>query len=155
MTARKLDDQDRAILRLLQEDAARPQREIAERIALSPPAVQRRIARLVEDGVIAQVTAVVDPVAVDLPITVLVEVVLSDDRSPTVSAAKVFFREAPEVQQCFWVMGEAGFVLVVTAPTLGDYERISARLFADNTMVRSYRSMMVLDRVKTGLSLPI
>lgn len=155
MSARKLDDYDRAILRLLQDDAARPQREIAERVNLSAPAVQRRIARLEEDGVIARVSAVVDPASVGLPIMVLVEVVLTNDRSPTVTAAKDFFRAAREVQQCYWVMGAAGFVVMVVAPSLAEYEQISARLFADNELVRSYRSMMVLDRVKSGLTLPI
>jgi DNA-binding Lrp family transcriptional regulator len=155
MSARKLDDYDRAILRLLQDDATRPQREIAQRVNLSAPAVQRRIARLSEDGVIEKMAALVDPVAVDLPITVLVEVALVDDRSPTVVAAKAFFRAAPEVQQCYLVMGTICFVLVVVAPSLADYERTSARLFADNELVRSYSSTMVLDRVKTGLTLPI
>ncbi|GGE20314.1 AsnC family transcriptional regulator [Aureimonas endophytica] len=155
MPAHRLDDQDRAILRLLQEDATRPQREIAEAVHLSAPAVQRRIARMEKEGIIRRTVAVVDPVAVGLPITVLVEVTLTNDRSATVSAVKAFFREAPEVQQCYCVTGTAGFVLVLLVPSMEDYETRTARLFADNEMVRSYRTIVVLDRVKTTTSLPI
>ncbi|HZU64041.1 MAG TPA: Lrp/AsnC family transcriptional regulator [Novosphingobium sp.] len=155
MPARRLDDHDLAILRLVQQDATIPQREIAERIALSAPAVQRRIARMEREGVIAGTAAMVEPAAVGLPITVVVELTLSDDRSPTVAAAKAFFRAAPEVQQCYWVTGASGFVLILVAESLGAYEAISSRLFADNEMVRSYRSMVVLDRVKVGAQLPI
>jgi len=155
MSNQKLDDQDRAILRLLQENAGRPQREIAEMVNLSPPAVQRRIARLEKESVIRQTVAVIDPASVGLPITVLVEVTLTNDRSATVSAVKKFFREAPEVQQCYCVTGTAGFILVLLVPSMEDYEERTARLFADNEMVRSYRTIVVLDRVKVSTSLPI
>ncbi|KHJ53714.1 AsnC family transcriptional regulator [Aureimonas altamirensis] len=155
MTAHRLDDHDRAILRQLQDDAGRPQREIAEAVNLSPPAVQRRIARLERDGIIRCTVAVVDPAAVGLPITVLVEATLRDDRSSTVAEVKAFFRDAPEVQQCYCVTGTAGFILILCVPTMEDYEARTARLFADNELVRSYRTIVVLDRVKTGTTLPI
>jgi DNA-binding Lrp family transcriptional regulator len=155
MLARRLDPQDLAILRLLQEDAGRPQREIAERVSLSAPAVQRRIARLQAEGVIRRTVALVEPAAVGYPITVIVEVTLTTDRSSVVAAAKAFFRDAEEVQQCYCVTGTAGFVLILLVPSMEDYEQRTARLFADNELVRSYRTIVVLDRVKTGMSLPI
>lgn len=155
MSAQKLDDHDIAILRLLQEDAGRPQREIAEQVHLSAPAVQRRVARLEKAGVIRRTVAVLDPSAVGFPITVIVEVTLRDDRSPTVAAAKAFFREAAEVQQCYWVAGVAGLILVLIAPTTEAYEKRTAHLFGDNELVRAYRTIVVLDRVKTGLTVPI
>lgn len=155
MTAPRLDPQDRAILRLLQEDAARPQREIAEAVNLSAPAVQRRIARLQREGAIRRTVAELDPAALGLPITVLVEVTLVNDRSATVAASKTFFRQAPEIQQCYCVTGAAGFVLVLLVPSMEEYEQRTARLFADNELVRSYRTIVVLDRVKTGMSVPI
>ena len=53
MPTADLDSFDRAILALLQQDNLMPQRLIAEQINLSAPAVQRRIKRLQETGVIA------------------------------------------------------------------------------------------------------
>ncbi|RZM22778.1 MAG: Lrp/AsnC family transcriptional regulator, partial [Sphingomonas sp.] len=96
-----------------------------------------------------------DPVAVGLPITVIVEATLRDDRSATVAEVKSFFREAPEVQQCYCVTGTAGFILILLVPTMEDYEARTARLFADNDLVRSYRTIVVLDRIKAGSTLPI
>lgn len=155
MSPQALDGQDRAILRLLQADAGRSQREIAAQVNLSPAAVQRRIMRLERDGIIRKTVALVDPVALGFPITVLVEVTLTNDRSATVSAVKTFFREAPEVQQCYCVTGTAGFVLILLVPSMQDYEERTARLFADNDMVRSYRTIVVLDRVKVGVGVPL
>ncbi len=106
------------------------------------------------DGVIRRTSRSSIPVAVGLPITVLVEVTLTNDRSATVSAVKRFFRDAPEVQQCYCVTGTAGFILVLLVPSMEDYETRTAWLFADNEMVRSYRTIVVLDRVKVTSSLP-
>ena len=49
----ELDPFDLAILAILQRDNLRPQREVAEQVNLSPAAVQRRIRRLQDSGVIA------------------------------------------------------------------------------------------------------
>lgn len=155
MPARDLDSYDLAILRLLQSDAGLPQREIAERVNLSAPAVQRRIARLQEDRVIEGMVAVLSPQAVGFPITAIVEVTLENDRSTSVAAAKAFFKEAPEVQQCYIVAGVAGFIVILAVPSMEDYERHSTRLFSDNDLVRSFRTIFVLDRVKTGQCFPI
>lgn len=154
MSAAKLDDYDVAILRLLQEDAGRSQREIADAVNLSAPAVQRRIARLQREGVIRKTVAVLDPAAVGFPITVIVEATLADDRLATTTAAKDFFRAAPEVQQCYCVTGWAGLIVMLSLPSMEDYERRTSRLFSDNDLIKSYRTAVVLDRVKTGFALP-
>lgn len=151
----KLDDYDRALLRLLQQDATKSQKEIAELINLSPAAVQRRIAKLQKKGIIKKIAAVVDPVSVGLPITVIVEVTLSDERSTTVAAAKKLFKNSEEIQQCYWVAGSAGIILTMTVPTTEEYENRTAKLLGDNELVKSYRTIVVLDRVKVDLSLPI
>ena len=58
-----LDSYDRAILAILQEDNRTPQRAIGERVNLSAPAVQRRIRRMEQDGVIQANVALLDPAA--------------------------------------------------------------------------------------------
>ena len=95
-----LDRFDLAILRELQRDNQVPQRLIAEAVGLSSPAVQRRIRRLNESGVIQANVAVVDPHKVGNPITLLVAVEMESERSEILDAAKRSFASAPEVQQC-------------------------------------------------------
>ena len=51
-------------------------------------------------------------------------------------------------------MGTTGFILILLVPSMEDYEQRTARLFADNELVQSYRSIVVLDRVKVGLEVP-
>jgi hypothetical protein len=69
-----LDSFDLAILNILQRDNMTPQRVIGEAVSLSAPAVQRRIRRMEEAGVIQANVAVVDPTQVGQAITIFVEV---------------------------------------------------------------------------------
>ncbi len=152
---RSLDPFDRAILRILQRDNRLPQRQIAEAVHLSPAAVQRRIAAMEKEGVIARNVAIVDTRAVQMGITAIVEINLVDERLETVDAAKALFRAAPEVQQCYYVTGGISFVLVIIAPDMIAYEAITRRLFAQNDRVRDFSSLIALDRVKAGSEIMI
>lgn len=151
----KLDGFDRAILRIIQRDNKTPQRTIAEAVNLSTAAVQRRIAAMERDGIIAANAALVDPGTVGMAVTAIVEVHLTDERLATVDAAKALFRSAPEVQQCYYVTGGISFVVVVVCPDMAAYEAITRRLFAQNEAVASFRTLVALDRVKAGNAITI
>lgn len=101
-------------------------------------------------GVIMRNVAIVDTAAVAMAITSIVEVHLIDERLTTVDTAKALFRDAPEVQQCYYVTGGISFVLVILSPDMTAYEAITRRLFAQNEAVASFRSLIALDRVKFG-----
>jgi DNA-binding Lrp family transcriptional regulator len=152
---RALDAFDRAILRIAQRDNKTPQRSIAEQVNLSAAAVQRRIAAMEEAGVIGGNVAIVDPKAVQMTITAIVEVQLTDERLRTVDSAKALFHAAPEVQQCYYVTGGISFVLVIVSPDMTAYEATTRRLFAQNEAVASFRSLIALDRVKAGSEIVI
>lgn len=153
--ARPLDGFDRAILRILQRDNKTPQRTIAAQVNLSAAAVQRRIAAMEDAGVIAANVALVDPDALSQTITAIVEIHLKDERARTVDSAKALFQATPEVQQCYYVTGGVSFVLIIVAPDMRAYERLTRRLFAENELVDRFRSLIALDRVKADSSIVI
>ncbi|MBR0894733.1 Lrp/AsnC family transcriptional regulator [Bradyrhizobium tropiciagri] len=152
---RTLDSFDRAILRIIQRDNKTPQRSIAEAVNLSAAAVQRRIAAMEAAGVIERNVAIVDTKTVQMAITAIVEVRLTDERLHTVDMAKSLFRDAPEVQQCYYVTGGISFMLVIVSPDMAAYEATTRRLFAQNEAVASFRSLIALDRVKVGAEIVI
>ncbi|NOW45784.1 DNA-binding Lrp family transcriptional regulator [Novosphingobium sp. SG751A] len=154
-STRSLDAFDLAILRIIQQDNKRPQREIAQAVNLSAAAVQRRIAAMEEAGVIAANVALVAPDALALPITAIVEVHLRDERAATVDAAKALFCAAQEVQQCYYVTGGISFVLVIISQDMRAYEALTRRLFSESDLVQRFHTLVALDRVKTGMMLPI
>jgi len=150
-----LDSFDQAILGILQQNNGTSQRVIGEAVNLSAPAVQRRIRRMEESGVIQANVAIVDPEKVGQSITLIVDVELVSERTGLIDAAKQSFAEAPEVQQCYFVTGEADFVLVMTVATMADYEALARRLFHSNENVKRFRTLVTMDRVKVGLQLPL
>ncbi|MFG1426250.1 Lrp/AsnC family transcriptional regulator [Roseixanthobacter glucoisosaccharinicivorans] len=150
-----LDAFDLAILTILQRDNTTPQRTIGERVNLSAAAVQRRIKRMRETGVIEGDVTILNPARVGQPLTLVVEVVVESERIDLVDAAKANFVRCPEVQQCYYVTGDADFVLIVTVPTMADYEDLTRRLFFENSNIKRFRTLVVMDRVKTGLTVPL
>lgn len=150
-----LDEFDLKILDILQRNNAVPQREIGEAVNLSAPAVQRRIKRMEESGVIAANVAVVDPEKVGRPITIVIEVEVASEQIELLDAAKASFAAAPEVQQCYYVTGEADFVLIVTVASMAEYEALTRRLFFANPNIRRFRTLVAMDRIKTGMAVPL
>lgn len=152
---RTLDSFDRAILRILQRDNKTPQRKIGEAVNLSAAAVQRRIAAMENAGIIALNVAIVNPRAADMTITSIVEVQMINEHQQTAAAARALFKATPEVQQCYYVTGGISFVLVIVVPDMPAYEALTRRLFNENEAVASFRSLIALDRVKTGSEIVI
>lgn len=73
----------------------------------------------------------------------------------THDATKKSFAEAPEVQQCYYVTGEADFILLVVVRTMADYKAMTRRLFFSNRNVKRFRSFVAMDRVKVGLNVSL
>jgi len=154
LQSHELDSFDRAILNRLQADNTTPLRVIGEQVNLSTAATQRRIRRLEDRGVIQANTAVIDPESVGRPITILVEVQAERTRSADLDAMKGEL-SGPEVQQCYYVTGDADFMLVLTVASMADYEALARRLFYENPNVKLFKTIVVMDRVKVGLTVPI
>ncbi|MGF1767309.1 Lrp/AsnC family transcriptional regulator [Enterovibrio makurazakiensis] len=149
-----VDNYDRAILRILQKDNTTPLRIISEQVHLSTASVQRRIKRLEDSGVIKANSAVIAPEKVGQIITIMVEVHAIRAQASDMEEMKKSF-SGPEIQQCYYVTGEADFMLVLTVANMAEYEAISGRLFYNNPNVKWFRTIVVMDRVKASLDTPI
>lgn len=150
-----LDQYDLAILKIIQRNNATPQRAIAKAINLSAPAVQRRIKRLEENGTIVSNVAVLNPTRLGYTITIIVEVELENERSDLYESAQRRFKAAPEVQQCYDVTGDPDFVLVILVRSMSEYKALTNRLFFSNPNIQSFRTLVVTERAKVGLAVPL
>ncbi len=142
-----LDQLDLRLLDLMQRDNQQPARALAERAGLSESAALRRLRRLRRDGVIAADVSVVRPAAVGLPLTVVV--LLSLEREGT-AALDTFARQArarPEVRQCWYVTGEADWVLVLRLASMEAYETFTREVFLADPNVRAFRTLVVMREV--------
>ncbi len=150
-----LDSFDRSILEIVQVAGRTTTEEIAERVGLSAAAVQRRLKRMREQQVIQAEIAVVNPLAVGRPMTFIVQVSLERERADLIDTFKEGVRGNDAVQQCYYVTGTFDFVLIVTAKDMHHYEKFTRRTFFENSNVRSFHTIVVMDPVKVGLAVPV
>ena len=150
-----LDRFDLAILDILQTDNTTPQRVIAQAVNLSAPAVQRRIQRLQNTGVIRANVAVLDPEKVGKPLTIVVEVHLENERPDRTAPLRARIAAEEAVQQCYSVTGEADYLLVVNVASMADYEALTRRLFEGDDNIKRFRTSVALASLKTGLRVPL
>ena len=154
-TPAAFDRFDLAILDILQADNTTPQRAIAQAVNLSAPAVQRRIQRLKDSGVIRANVAVLDPVKVGKPLTIVLEVHLDNERPDRTAPLRARIAAEDAVQQCYSVTGEADYLLVVNVASMADYEALTRRLFEGDDNIKRFRTSVALASLKTGLRVPL
>src|SRR5215469_13973030 len=110
-----MDRTDRKILALFQSDTRRIAESIGATVGLSAAAVQRRIKRMRDEGVIKCEIAVVEPRAVGVLITCVVLLTMVSRPGPAAHLSR-FKREMlklVEVQQCYHVTGTCDLVVMV------------------------------------------
>ncbi|EKO3490257.1 Lrp/AsnC family transcriptional regulator [Vibrio fluvialis] len=145
-----LDKYDYALLELLQRNCQTPLRELADAVYLSTASVQRRIQKLKDNGYIQANVAVLDPDKLNQVITIVVEVLAEKTYALDLDVLKQSF-SGPEVQQCYYVTGDADFVLVLVVPNMQRFQEICDKLFHSNPNVKWFRTMVALERVKATL----
>jgi Lrp/AsnC family transcriptional regulator, leucine-responsive regulatory protein len=148
----ELDAFDRKILTLLQKDSRTPQRDIGDAVHLSASAVNRRIAAMEAAGVITANQAIVDPAKVGRPITIIVEVTVESERLHLLDAVKRRLLACPQVQQLYYVTGEVDLVVILTVADMAEYERLTRQLFFAESNVKSFRTMVAMERSKVSLA---
>ncbi|NNE79589.1 MAG: Lrp/AsnC family transcriptional regulator [Silicimonas sp.] len=146
-----MDDKDFEILRLVQSNARLTADAIGHEIGLSSPAVQKRLKKLRETGVIEKEIAVLSPTAVGRDMTVIVQVTLERESRLHLDTFKRRMKAAPGVQQCYYTTGEADFILVVAVKDIRAYEAFTQEFFFDESNVSKFTSSIVMDRVKVSL----
>ncbi len=146
-----MDDKDLDILRLVQRDARLTADAISHEVGLSPPAVQKRLKRLRESGVIERDIAVLAPSKLGREMTIIVEVILERESRAHLDAFKRRMRSAPCVQQCYYTTGEADFVLILTVEDIQEYEAFTQTYFFDESNISRFKTAVVMDRVKVSL----
>ncbi|HEX4764756.1 MAG TPA: Lrp/AsnC family transcriptional regulator [Lichenihabitans sp.] len=150
-----LDRFDLKLLALVQYDNRLTSEVLGEHVGLSATAVQRRLKRLRDTGVIEADIAVVSPKAVGQRVQMIVLVSLERERADIIDRFKKSIRATPEVMNGYYVTGDADFLLLVTTPDIEAYELFTRRFFYENPDIKNFKTMVVMDRVKAGFGLAL
>jgi DNA-binding Lrp family transcriptional regulator len=146
ITKLMLDDFDRAILAIVQEDNQRSHASIGADVNLSASSVRRRLALMRKNGVITADVSLTDPSKQGL--TFIVHVSFEREAPALYQAFNAQMREDPAVSQCYHISGDFDFVLIVHAATPAAYEAWGTEALMANTAIRRYSTSLVWNRGK-------
>jgi Lrp/AsnC family leucine-responsive transcriptional regulator len=130
-----VEDIDRQILRILINDGRISFTDIGKATGLSTSAAHQRVRRLEQRGVIRGYRAIVDPEAVDLPLTAFVSVKPIDPAAPDDIPERL--AELPEIEACHSVAGEENYILKVRVGTPAGLEALLVKLRAAEVSTRT------------------
>jgi Lrp/AsnC family transcriptional regulator, leucine-responsive regulatory protein len=148
-----MDETDKKIAALLQDDCFMPQAEIARAVDRVTSSVNERMRKLKAEGYVRAYRAELDPARAGFPILAFVNVLLDDAKNAAAfpkSAIKV-----PEVLECHHVTGEWNFLLKVRARSTADFESIlTGKIKKQRGVVRTNTSIVLVSHKETH-ALPI
>lgn len=143
-----LDQKDRAILRLLQENAKITVREISEKIHLSTTPVHERIKRMEDAGVITRYVTLVDHTKVGKRLMVICYVSLKEhNKKAGVSFIKAI-HAMTEVVECYNISGEFDFMLKVVVGSMDDYYNFHVNKLSQIENMGHVQSVFVMGIIK-------
>ena len=112
----RIDQFDRKIMALLQEDARLTNNDLSERVNLSPSQCSRRRQRLEEDGYIRGYRAMLDRDKLGFSLVNVISVTLATHNRDNARRFGELLARLPEVQEAHALTGEMDYILKVVTP---------------------------------------
>ena len=150
----KIDRLDKAILKLLQQDATMPVSDIAEKVGLSTTPCWRRIQNLEKNGVIQKRVAVLDQEKVNLGVTVFVEVRTNSHNIDWLEKFATGISRIDEVVELYRMSGDVDYLLKVVVPDIKAFDDVYKRLIQTVEMF-DVSSHFAMEQIKYTTALPL
>ena len=153
--AYKLDEIDIKILHRLQDEARISNVELANEVGLSPAPCLRRVRELEKAGIIRRYVTLVDPAAVNLNVTVFVQITLDLQVEGRLEIFEQAIMRRPEVLECYLMTGDADYLLRVVVPDVAAYEAFLRDALTRIESAAGIKSSFALNQVKYSTALPL
>ncbi len=149
-----MDNTDRKILSILQEDASLSVAEIASRVNLSQTPAWRRIQRLEEAGVIERRVALLNPDSIGLGLTVFVEIETGDHSAEWITGFAAAVSQMPEVMEVYRMAGDVDYLLRIAVGDMAAYDAFYRKLI-EEVPLKNVTSRCAMERVKSTTAYPL
>lgn len=149
-----MDQTDRKILAILQDDASLSIAQVAARVNLSQTPCWRRIQRLEASGVIQRTVALLDPDKVGFGISVFVAVESGDHSRDWLDRFAAAVAAMPEVMEVHRMAGDIDYMLRVAVPDMPAYDAFYRKLIAA-VPLKNVTSRFSMERVKATTAYPL
>lgn len=150
-----LDEKDKEILRVLQNNARLTNKELASKVHLSTTPTYERMKRLERTGYIKQYATILDAQKLNKGFTVFCSVKLRHLNSEHAIAFENMVRDIPEVTECYNISGSFDFMLRVQSPDMRTYQQFLLNVLGRHDNIASLESTFVMEEIKHEYSVSV
>ncbi len=140
MKMTKLDEVDREILKLLQEDGRMAYKDIAEKIGKSPATVKNRVEKLMSMGVIKRFVPLLDYKSLGFPVSVSIMIQAKPGKLDELAN---YLASKPNVNYVYEITGEYDILVVARFATEESFSDFIRELLDTNLVERTSSSLVV------------
>ena len=102
----------------------------------------------IKTGVIVADVALIAPAVAGNRVTIIVEVSLEHEQLQQRQEFERGVRKLPEVVQCYYVTGNADYVLILNMKSMEEYSQFTDDVFSSNPNIRQFRTTVVMKPIK-------
>lgn len=150
-----LDEKDRALLKHLQVDARITNTELAKRVELSAPGLQKRVRKLEELGVIERYATLLNRETLGFDMLCFVQVTLQRHEPEAIRRFKEIVQSMSEVMECYHVTGEYDYLLKVVVRNRKHLEQFLVEKLTPIQSMDTIRTSLVLSEIKATTAVPL
>lgn len=150
-----LDQIDKKILELIQNDASLSVAEIADKVGLSSSPCWRRIKRMEEQGVIQRRVTVLDRTSLGLNFEVVASVKLQLPNRENLEAFEAAIADWPEVVECMTVTGAVDYIIRVLTIDMHAYDDFLRDKLLSLGLVSDVQSRIIVRVAKRTTAVPL
>ena len=149
-----IDELDRKILAVLQENALLSLDDVAKKVASSKTPVWNRIKKMRDQGVIKRTTAILDPERLGLESCFFVLVKTSEHEASWQENFLNVLRQRPEVLEAHRLAGEVDYLLKVRVENAKAYDQFYQALIAQ-VKIYNVTALLSMEEIKSTTALPL
>lgn len=150
-----LDELDTAILRELQHDARRTNRDVAAAVGVSPTTALDRTRSLRERGIIRRALLDVDLAAIGRPVQALIAIRIRPPSRRTIEAFRNWASQLPDTIGVFVVSGSEDFLIHVAVPDNNSLYAFVIDKLTERPEVADVRTSVVYEHLRNHTIAPV
>ncbi|WP_291807412.1 Lrp/AsnC family transcriptional regulator [Lutibacter sp.] len=150
-----LDETDKKILTLLQENSKINIKELALKTGLTQTPVYERIKRLEKTGIIQKYIAVLNKEKIGYHVEVFCQVTLLVHSKELITKFETAVHKMDEVIECFHVAGNYDYLLKIIVKDMKNYQNFLKNKLSVLASVGNVQSTFVMTATKSNSTLPI
>jgi len=148
-----MDKIDLAILESMQKDDTLSVAQVADKVSISKTACWRRIQKLLANDVISSRVALINPAAVNLPLSVFISIRTNKHNAQWVNQFKQVTADLPQILEVYRMSGDLDYLLKAVVTDMKDYDNLYKELIKAD--IFDVSSSFVMEELKHQTQLPL